>query len=81
MYCLTLLSLPPTTVTVFGSAGHFFDDFLASLSDSSVGAVTHRLGLIETACFRCLNVLFGNIYAVQQDTQSVLMSKFIQHLC
>ena len=22
-----------------------------------------------------------NIYAVQQDTQSVLMSKFIQHLC
>ena len=23
----------------------------------------------------------GNIYAVQQDTQSVLMSEFIQHLC
>ena len=22
-----------------------------------------------------------NIYAVQQDTQSVLMSEFIQHLC
>ena len=22
-----------------------------------------------------------NTYAVQQDTQSVLMSKFIQHLC
>ena len=22
-----------------------------------------------------------NIYAVQQDTQSVLMSKFIEHLC
>ena len=23
----------------------------------------------------------GNIYAVQQGTQSVLMSEFIQHLC
>ena len=27
------------------------------------------------------NFIDCNIYAVQQDTQSVLMSKFIQHLC
>jgi hypothetical protein len=27
------------------------------------------------------NLKFNNIYAVQQDTQSVLMGEFIQHLC
>jgi hypothetical protein len=59
VYCRILLSSPPTTVTVFGSARHFFDDFPFSLLDSSVGAVTHRLGLVEAACFRCLNVLYN----------------------
>ena len=59
MYCRTLLSSPPTTVTVFGSTGHLFDNFPFSLLDSSVGAVTHRLGLIEAACCRCLNVLLN----------------------
>ena len=31
--------------------------------------------------FRPTNLYTLNIYAVQQDTQSVLMSEFIQHLC
>ena len=28
-----------------------------------------------------LKVLFFNTYAVQQDTQSVLMNEFIHHVC
>jgi hypothetical protein len=60
------LSSPPTTVTVFESVGYFFDDFPFSLSDITVGAVTHRLGLIEAACYRFLDVLFND--AVKQVT-------------
>lgn len=47
VYCRILLSSPPTTVTVLGNAECVFRDNFLSLSDRSVGAVKHRLGLIE----------------------------------
>ena len=72
VYCRILLSSPPTTVTVFGSAGHFFDDFPFSLTDSSVVAVTHRLGLMEAACCRCLNVLFNDAVSRLHCTVSMI---------
>ena len=45
---------------------------------------TRRPGLLfdyRTACVKNRKWNLGNIYAVQQDTRSVLMSEFIQHLC
>ena len=41
---------------------------------------TPAMGLIENLWYCRDRVSSCNIYAVQQDTQSVLMSKFIQHL-
>jgi hypothetical protein len=46
VYCRTLLSSPPTTVTVLGNTVPFFHDTPFSLSGTSVCAVKQRLELM-----------------------------------